>query len=179
MKLEQFKEIADENLKDLYVDERMVQRIHQKVCTVQVQRKPRVPRGAYLLAAACAVVMLVSGGVLLKTLPPVGTESGAAKAGVPTAATALQQPENSAASTLSAQLETSQFIDGSTLSYGLVEVGPFNEGYAPALASNGLYGYVNEDCIWVVRAIYDEAEEVFDGQATVMVQGATQIIEIP
>ena len=41
MKLEQFKEIADENLRDLYVDERMVSRIHRKLCAVPVRRKAR------------------------------------------------------------------------------------------------------------------------------------------
>ena len=65
MKLEQFKEIADENLRDLYVDERMVSRIHRKLCAVPVRRKARVPRASALLAAACVVVMLLSGGVLL------------------------------------------------------------------------------------------------------------------
>ena len=53
MKLEQFKEIADENLRDLYVDERMVSRIHRKLCAVPVRRKARVPRASALLAAAC------------------------------------------------------------------------------------------------------------------------------
>ena len=179
MKLEQFKEIADENLKDLNVDERMVQRIHQRLCTDRVPRsRPRVPRGAYVLAAACLVVMLVSGGVLMRTLPK---NLAPADSGYQFAATATAQPlpEASAASTLSSSLSTSQFIDGSTLSYGIAQVGAFNEGYAPAMATNGLYGYVNESGVWVVRAMYDEADEVFDGKATVVVQGATQIIEIP
>lgn len=179
MKLEQFKEIADENLKDLNVDERMVQRIHQRLCTDSAPvRRARVPRGAYVLAAACLVVMLVSGGVLMRTLPQSTAPSATAFRSDDTA-TAQPLPAASAASTLSSSLSTSQFIDGTTLSYGIEQVGAFNEGYAPAKATNGLYGYVNESGVWVIRAMYDEADEVFDGKATVVVQGATQIIEIP
>ena len=179
MRLEQFKEIADENLKDLNVDERMVQRIHQRLCTDKAPRsRPRVPRGAYVLAAACLVVMIISGGVLMRTLPQSAARASDAQDGPGTSAMQLL-PEASAASTLSSSLSTSQFIDGSTLSYGIAQVGAFNEGYAPAMATNGLYGYVNESGVWVVRAMYDEADEVFDGKATVVVQGATQIIEIP
>lgn len=179
MKLEQFKEIADENLKDLYVDERLVQRIHLKTCTTPIERTSRVPRAAYYIAAACAAVMLLSGSVLVKTLPGAQKGNGLMDAGTQTAVTALRQPQTSSASTLSAQLETSVFIDGSILSYGIAEIGAFNEGFAPALASNGLYGYVNEERIWVVRALYDEADEVLNGKASVKVQGVTQIIEIP
>ena len=177
MKLEQFREIADENLKDLNVDERMVQRIHHRLCTDRAPvKRARVPRGAYMLAAACLVVMLVSGGVLMRTLPQSAAPSGST---FRSTATAQPLPAASAASTLSSSLSTSQFIDGSTLSYGIAQVGAFNEGYAPAKATNGLYGYVNESGVWVIRAMYDEADEVFDGKATVVVQGATQIIEIP
>lgn len=179
MKLEQFKEIADENLKDLNVDERMVQRIHQRLCTDKVtRRRSRVPRGAFALAAACLVIMLVSGGVLMRTLP----KTMACKDDAPSdvgAPTVQSLPDVGQASTLSSTLSTSQFIDGSTLSYGIAQVGAYNEGFAPAMATNGLYGYVNESGVWVVRAMYDEAEEVFDGKATVVVQGMTQVIEIP
>ena len=164
MKLEQFKEIADENLRDLYVDERIVSRIHRKLCAVPVRRKARVPRASALLAAACVVVMLLSGGVLLH-------------------GTGLLQPavpHNSAVSTLSSSVETSEYIDGSTLSYGVAEVGAFcEEGYAPARGTNGLYGYVNRDNVWVVPAMYDAAEDVVDGKAAVTVQGTVQIIEVP
>ena len=147
MKLEQFKEIADENLRDLYVDERMVSRIHRKLCAVPVRRKAHVPRASALLAA-------------------------------PGAAPAV--PHNSAVSTLSSSVETSEYIDGSTLSYGVAEVGSFcEEGYAPARGTNGLYGYVNRDNVWVVPAMYDAAEDVVDGKAAVTVQGTVQIIEVP
>ena len=151
MKLEQFKEIADENLRDLYVDERMVSRIHRKLCAVPVRRKARVPRASALLAAACVVVMLLSGGVLLHGTGLLQPAASAA----PGAAPAV--PHNSAVSTLSSSVETSEYIDGSTLSYGVAEVGSF--------------------C--VVPAMYDAAEDVVDGKAAVTVQGTVQIIEVP
>ncbi|MGI5884448.1 MAG: WG repeat-containing protein [Candidatus Spyradocola sp.] len=174
MKLEQFKEIADENLRDLYVDERMVSSIRRKLCAVPVQRKSRVPRASALLAAACAVVMLLSGGVLLYGSGAVRPLASA----MPSAAPAV--PHNSAMSTLSSSVETSQSIDGSTLSYGVEEVGTFcEEGYAPARGTNGLYGYVNRDNVWVVPAMYDDAEEVVEGKAAVTVQGTVQIIDVP
>ncbi len=176
MKLEQFREIADENLKDLNVDERMVFKIRQKMCAVQVEKKPRIPRAAYALAAACVAVMAISGGVLLAT--------GSALDGLrhPMQDVPMQisfaQPENSA-STLSSQLATSQFIDGSTLSYGIKQIGEYSEGFAPAQATNGLYGYINEEGFWVVRALYDEVQPVQDGKAVVVMQGVEQIVEIP
>ena len=174
MKLEQFKEIADENLRDLYVDERMFSRIHRKLCAVPVRRKARVPRASALLAAACVVVMLLSGGVLLHGTGLLQPAASAA----PGAAPAV--PHNSAVSTLSSSVETSEYIDGSTLSYGVAEVGSFcEEGYAPARGTNGLYGYVNRDNVWVVPAMYDAAEDVVDGKAAVTVQGTVQIIEVP
>ena len=164
MKLEQFKEIADENLRDLYVDERMVSRIHRKLCAVPVRRKARVPRASALLAAACVVVMLLSGGVLLHGTGLLQPAASAA----PGAAPAV--PHNSAVSTLSSSVETSEYIDGSTLSYGVAEVGAFcEEGYAPARGTN----------VWVVPAMYDAAEDVVDGKAAVTVQGTVQIIEVP
>ena len=63
MKLEQFKEIADDQLRDLTVDERMVKRIHQGACSIHVRHKPRVPRAAAWCAAACAAVMKLSRSV--------------------------------------------------------------------------------------------------------------------
>lgn len=177
MKLEQFKEIADENLKDLAVDERMVMRIRRGACSIQVRRRPRVPKASALIAAACAVVMLLSGGVLLRTMGPLNAAPGNPMASP--AGAGLTLPHNSAASTLSSSLETSRFIDGSTLSYGIADVGTYSEGYAAALATNGLYGYVNEDQVWVVPAMYDDAQDVVDGKAAVSVQGTVQIIEVP
>lgn len=177
MKLEQFKEIANENLRDLTVDERMVMRIHQNVCTVKVQRKPRMPRASAFVAAACAVVMLISGGVLVKTQGGFLATPGKSPAiGGVQGKTSI---DDQLASTLASDAETSQFIDGSTLCYGIAQVGDFNEGYAPALATNGLYGYVNEDEIWVIRAMYDGAKEVADGKAEVIVQNTTKTIDIP
>lgn len=174
MKLEQFKEIADENLRDLYVDERMVSRIHRKLCAVPVRRKARVPRAPALLAAACVAVMLLSGGVFLHgagRLRPAAPDAPSSSPSV---------PRNSAVSTLSSNVETSEYIDGSMLSYGVEEVGAFcEEGYAPARGTNGLYGYVNRDNVWVVPAMYDAAEDVVDGKAAVTVQGTVQIIDVP
>ncbi len=177
MKLEQFREIADETLRDLTIDERMVKRIRQNACTIKVRRKVRVPRASALIAVACAFVMLLSGSVLIKTMrgaPP-------ALPAAPSPGRDLRYPpvDDEAVSILSSSLETSQFIDGTTLSYGIEEVGAFSGGYAPALATNGLYGYVNEDRVWVVQAMYDEAWDVLDGKASVSVQGLTQIIDVP
>lgn len=177
MKLEQFKEIANENLRDLTVDERMVMRIHQNICTVKVQRKPRMPRASAFVAAACAVVMLISGGVLIKNQGGFLTVPG--RESVIEGIQGKISLDDQQASTLASDAETSHFVDGSTLRYGIAQVGTFSEGYAPALATNGLYGYVNEDNIWVVRAIYDEAKEVAGGKAEVTVQNATKFIDIP
>lgn len=118
--------------------------------------------------------MLLSGGVLLHGTGLLQPAASAA----PGAAPAV--PHNSAVSTLSSSVETSEYIDGSTLSYGVAEVGSFcEEGYAPARGTNGLYGYVNRDNVWVVPAMYDAAEDVVDGKAAVTVQGTVQIIEVP
>lgn len=133
-----------------------------------------MPRASALLAAACVVVMLLSGGVLLHGTGLLQPAASAAPGSVPA------MPHNSAVSTLSSSVETSEYIDGSTLSYGVAEVGAFcEEGYAPARGTNGLYGYVNRDNVWVVPAMYDAAEDVVDGKAAVTVQGTVQIIEVP
>ncbi len=174
MKLEQFREIADETLSDLVVDERLVFRIHRKACAQPAKKKARVPRAAALFAAACAVVMLLSGGALLYGGGLRAPQAGAAPDISPLI------PHNSAVSTLSSSVETSKFIDGSTLSYGVEEVGAYSEdGYAPARGTNGLYGYVDRDSVWVVPAMYETAETVVDGKAAVTVQGAVQIIDVP
>ena len=174
MKLEQFREIADENLQDLVVDERMLQRVHQKMCTVTPARRPAVPRQAFALAAACIAVMLVSGGVLLGTMG-VGNTDPIAQTGI---AAAYKQPTNSA-STLSANAHTSEYADGTVLSYGIEKVGEYCEGYAPALATNGLYGIVDEKQIWVVKAIYEDVRIEKSRSAVVILQGVEQNIEIP
>lgn len=174
MKLEQFKEIADENLRDLYVDERMVSRIHRKLCAVPVRSKARVPAR---LGPACGG--LRRGDAALGRRAPAWNGPAAAR-GLRCAGAAPAVPHNSAVSTLSSSVETSEYIDGSTLSYGVAEVGSFcEEGYAPARGTNGLYGYVNRDNVWVVPAMYDAAEDVVDGKAAVTVQGTVQIIEVP
>ena len=173
MKLEQFREIADENLKDLVVDERMLQRVHQKMCAVTPARRPAVPRQAFALAAACIAVMLVSGGVLLGTMG-VGNTDPIAQVGT---AAAYKQPTNSA-STLSANAHTSVYADGTVLSYGIESVGEFCGGYAPALATNGLYGVVNEEHAWVVKALYEEVAVEENGKVVVKTQNIEQIIEI-
>lgn len=129
MKLEQFKEIADENLRDLYVDERMVSRIHRKLCAVPVRRKARVPAR---LGPACGG--LRCGDAALGRRAPAWNGPAAAR-GLRCARRVPAVPHNSAVSTLSSSVETSEYIDGSTLSYGVAEVGSFcEEGYAPAAA---------------------------------------------
>lgn len=178
MKLEQFKEIADDQLHDLTVDERMVKRIHQGACSIHVRHKPRVPRAAAWCAAACAAVMVISGSILLQSQMRTGNiASPRAQQDQVTATYALQ--DSGSMSMLSSSVATSQYVDGTTLSYGIERIGEFSEGYAPALATNGLYGYVNEDRVWVVRAMYDEADEVVDGKAVVKTQGTTSIIDVP
>lgn len=176
MKLEQFREIADENLSDLTVDERMLQDLHRKMCSVSAPRKPLVPRQAIAFAAACVAVMLVSGGVLMGT-GGVTTALMGNTSKDSNAALAIQ-PANSA-SKLASHLATSKAADGTVLSYGIESVEEYSEGVAVAQATNGLYGYVNEDKLWVVKAIYDRAEIVKDGKALVVLQGEEQIIEIP
>ena len=180
MKLEQFKEIADDQLRDLTVDERMVKRIRQGACSMHVRRKPRVPRAAAWCAAACAAVMVISGSVLLQSRMLYSTEDSALTLTRKNpAATTYTVQDSGAMSMLSSSTATSQYVDGTTLSYGIERIGEFSEGYAPALATNGLYGYVNEDSVWVVRAMYDEADEVIDGKAVVKTQGTTSIIDVP
>ena len=174
MKLEQFREIADENLQDMIVDERMLQRVHQKMCTVMPARRRVIPRQAFALAAACIAVMLISGGVLAGTM---GIGKSDTKA-PPSTAAAYQQPVNSA-STLSANAHTSVSADGTVLSYGIEKVGEYCGEYAPALATNGLYGIVDSEQIWVVKAVYDRVEIAQDGTALVFAQGIEQNIEIP
>ena len=173
MKLEQFREIADENLRELVVDERMLQCVHQKMYAEKAPRKQLIPRRAFALAVACIAVMLISGGVLAGTMG-FGKEKPAKQMGV---SMAYQHPVNSA-SKLSAHTKTSEYIDGTILSYGVKQVGEFHDGYAPALATNGLYGIVNEDHVWVVKALYDEVVIDEDGKAVVVQKGAEQFIEI-
>ena len=156
----------------------MVKRIHQGACSIHVRRKPRVPRAAAWCAAACAVIMVISGSILLQSQMHAGNSaSPLAQKDQVTATYALQ--DSGSMSMLSSSVATSQYVDGTTLSYGIERIGEFSEGYAPALATNGLYGYVNEDSVWVVRAMYDEADEVVDGKAVVKTQGTTSIIDVP
>lgn len=177
MKLEQFREIADENLQDFVVDERMLQRVHQKIYEEKAARRPAIPRRAISFAAACVALMVVSGGVLLGTM----------STGKRDPALALQmskqegplQPINSASTALAAHMQTSAYVDGSVLSYGIEQIGEYKNGYAVALATNGFYGIVNEERIWVVKAVYDEAEIQSEEKAVVLFQGTEQIIEIP
>ena len=174
MKLEQFKQIADENLKDLTADERMVSRIRQQTLLLEKKPQPRVPRFAVYAAAACAAVMLLSGGILAATgLPGANANSGIkARAGITVG-------QKAAPTALSSNMETSAFIDGSTLPYGISEIGQYSEGFAPASSTAGLFGYVNEDSVWVVKAVYDEVGAVENGEAKVKFNGQEQIISVP
>lgn len=174
MKLEQFRAIADENLQDLVVDERMLQRVHQKICEEKSVRRPVIPRRAISFAAACVALMVISGGVLLGTMST-GKKDPALQM---SKQEETLQPINSASTALAAYTQTSAFIDGSVLSYGIERIGEYKHGYAAALATNGLYGIVNEDKIWVLKAIYDDAEMLENEKAVVVFQGTEQIIEI-
>ena len=171
IKLEQFKEIADENLKELTADERMVQKVRQ-MCSAQTYRaKSRIPHAALYAAAACVVVMAVSAGFLLKD------NSLSRRALTENAPLLRSQPTQ--VRTLSSKMETSESVYGDSLSYGVSSVGEFSEGYAPALATTNLYGYVNEENKWVVLPRYEAAGTVSNGQAEVTLQGKTQTIDIP
>ena len=99
-------------------------------------------------------------------------------AGIAMAVKEPQAPVNSA-STLSAHMQTSQFIDDTMLSYGVVEIGEYCDGIAPALASNGLYGVVNENNVWVIKAMYDSIELEENAKVVAVLQGVEQILDIP
>ncbi len=174
IKLEQFREIADDNLRDLSADERMVMKVRQLCNDSPVRVKARVPRFALCAAAACVVVMGISAAFLMKenAFPRSRVLSEAA----PMTLTAAQPTQ---ARTLSSKLSTSESVSGDSLSYGIASVEEFSEGFAVALATTDLYGYVNEDNLWVVLPMYESAAPVKDGRAQVVLQGKTMTIEVP
>lgn len=174
MRLEDFKRVADEALAELTVDERMVSRIHQGMCGVTVKKRQRTRRAPLLLAAGFAAVMLLSGGMLLR-----GTGLLSGPQAQPLHAGTLSRPEFNAVSRLSGAVQTSVFSDGTVLPYAVASVGEYSEGFAPARATNGLYGYVDESGVWVVHARYESAGAVADGHAEVTLEGASESIAVP
>ena len=173
IKLEQFKEIADENLRDMNADERMVLRVRQLCNEHIIHARVRIPHAAIFAAAACVAVMAVSAGFLFRDNALQGRALGEA------APLTLTRARPTQMRTLSSKLATSESADGDSLPYGISSVGSFSEGYAPALSTTNLYGYVNEDNLWVVLPQYESAESVKNGQAEVVLQGKTLSIEIP
>ena len=68
--------------------------------------------------------------------------------------------------------------DGTPLPYAIVSVEAYSEGYAVAQASNGLYGYVDEEGLWVLSAIYEKALPVSEGYANVVYNGREMTVAV-
>jgi hypothetical protein len=166
--LKGFKEAAAEQTKGLCADERMVARVHAAIAASPQQRQRRF-RLPYAVAALCFCGMIVSGMVLLGLhWPPLQPQS-----------TAPVLPAGSAAPRVISSAGSSYTSEGGVLPYAVSEIGEYAEGYAVALASNGYYGYVDENGLWVRPAIFSEAEPVENGQARVrMMSGESAVIPI-
>lgn len=174
--LQDFKRIANERTKDIIADERMVQRVRVAIAE---QKPQKARRGvvAYVAAAACVMVMLVSGAILLTPYLNLGQVEQQDHAGVQLFA----EPGSQGMATPHPLVAEggSKTFDGKELGYGIAEVGAFSEGFAPAKATNGLYGYVNGDGLWVIEAQYEEAGQVLNLQATVVKNGAESLVVFP
>jgi len=168
-----FREIAQVKLEQLCADERMVSHVRARI--EQSPQRVRPASWAFGLAAACLVVMLVSGALLLPNLMGRTATRQMQDFSVDVSPAALTAPKPLALAT--EQLSYSQ--DGTPLPYTIVEAQPYVENYAVALASNGLYGYLDEDGRWAVAAIYDKAEAVCDGCANVTLNGREMTIVLP
>lgn len=168
-----FRAIAQERTADLCVDERMVARVRSAIEQLPHSRKPH-GLAIGLAAAACLLVMLLSGGLLLPNLMDQGDAStGVHKSVVPTASSSnYSYPQ-----TLSTE-ELSYSKDGTPLPYAIVSVEAYSEGFAVAQASNGLYGYVDEEGLWVLSAIYEKALPVSEGYANVVYNGREMTVAV-
>ncbi|MDR2514641.1 MAG: WG repeat-containing protein [Christensenellaceae bacterium] len=166
--LKRLKEAAAEPTGGLCADERMVARVRAAIAASPRQRQR--PRLLYAVAALCFCGMVASGLVLLGSpWPPLAPQASAAPrlAAVSTAPQAISSTGSSYTSS------------GEVLPYAVAEIGEYAEGYAAALASNGYYGYVDENGLWVRPAIFREAEAVQNGQARVrMMSGESAVILI-
>lgn len=127
---------------------------------------------AYMAAAACLLVMLIS-GIYVLTPYIQGQQS-------PGGQLNFNNPPDNTGTPHSVSSEGSSFTStGELLPYSIEEIYDYFEGYAVAKASNGYYGYVNQDGLWVKPAIYQEAWPVQDGQADVTaISGEKSIISL-
>ncbi len=167
------KDVIDENTRGLCVDERTVARVNSSI--ERAARRQR-PKGLFLglAAAACLLVMAVSGALLLPGLTH--PTAGGADDGIQLARARESVAADVQPLTLSAGGEAVSYLqDGTPLPYAVVDVDDYSEGYAVALASNGLYGYLDEDGRWAFAAIYEQASPVLDGCAEVTLSGGREM----
>ncbi len=152
MRLEDFRDIADEKTESLV----MTPELHRRIL-YNCQKKKPVSRSVWIAAAACFVIMVISGVALVHHMDVSGGDGMIATARL--AQGELTDNTTSEAHIAVGAMSKQPVADIKALPMP-VEIGEYSEGYAPARNEEGLWGYVDSDGEWVIAPQYAEVSPV-------------------
>ncbi len=170
MRLEDFRDIADEKTERLV----MTPELHRRIL-YNCQKKKPVSRSVWIAAAACFVIMVISGVALVHHMDVSGGDGMIATA-------RLAQGEITDNTTSEAHIAVSAMskqpvVDIKALPMP-VEIGEYSEGYAPARNEEGLWGYVDNDGEWVIAPQYAEVSPVKNLRATAICTDGAKVTPV-